>query len=80
MNLEALERFVMDTIDLIFNNPSEYEAEAVKSTVAYRFSLHRSSSIKVHRIDPRILDIEKPKVHCLPIADIPSNADRETTQ
>ena len=43
MKLEALEQFVMDTIDLILNNPSEYEAEAVKSTVAYRFSLYRRS-------------------------------------
>jgi len=65
MNLEALERFVMDTIDLIFSNPGEYEDEAVKSTIAYRFSLHRGPTIKVHHIDPKLLDIEKPKVHRL---------------
>ena len=43
MILESLERFVMETIDLILDNPSEYEAEAVKSTVAYRFSLYRNT-------------------------------------
>ena len=80
MNLEALERFVMDTIDLIFNNPGEYEAEAVKSTVAYRFDLHRASTMKVHRIDPKLLVIEKPRVHRLPIADIISNTDKEASK
>lgn len=77
MNLEALERFVMDTIDLILNNPSEYEAEAVKSTVAYRFTLHRGYEIKVHAIDPKLLDIEKPKIHRLPIARAHSSENME---
>ena len=63
MNLESLERFVMDTIDLIFNNPGEYEAEAVKSTVAYRFSLHREQPIKIYKLDPKLLEIKKPKIH-----------------
>jgi len=67
----------MDTIDLIFSNPDEYEAEAVKSTVAYRFHLHRVASIKVHCIDPKLLDIEKPRVHRLQIAHIPSKDVQE---
>ena len=77
MNLESLERFVMDTIDLIFSNSGEYEAEAVKSTVAYRFSLHRVGAIKVHCINPKLLDIEKPQIHRLSIAHIPSNNGQE---
>lgn len=42
-SIESLEKFVMDTIDLVFNNPQEYEAGAVKETVAYRFELYRDS-------------------------------------
>jgi len=34
MNLEALERFVMDMINVLFDKPREYTASAVKSTVA----------------------------------------------
>lgn len=41
MNLDQLEQFVMDTIDHIFVDPKEHEAEAVKSVVAHRFQLHR---------------------------------------
>jgi len=43
MKLESLEKFVMDTIDVILSNPDEYHPDAVKSTVAYRFELYRNS-------------------------------------
>lgn len=43
-DIEDLEKFVMDTIDLIMNNPNEYTSEAAKSTVAYRFELYRKST------------------------------------
>lgn len=67
MNLEALERFVMDTIDVIFTNPGEYTASAVKSTVAYRFELHRKSlnKLQTHRLPPETFTIQKPKTHTL---------------
>jgi len=79
MNLEALERFVMDTIDLIFNNPGEYEVEAVKSTVTYRFSLHRGPTIKIHHLDPKLLDIEKPQVHRIKVEDFMTKSGAENT-
>lgn len=41
MNLEQLERFVMDTIDTYANNPKEYSIDAVKSIIADRFEIHR---------------------------------------
>lgn len=43
MNVEQLERFVMDTIDTYANNPKEYSLEAVKSIIADRFEIHRRS-------------------------------------
>ncbi len=63
MNLEALERFVMDMIDVLFDNPEEYEAEATKSVLAYRFELHRKSrnKIKIHRLPSETFTIPKPK-------------------
>lgn len=67
MNVEQLEQFVMDTIDVIFNNPGEYEAEACKSTVAYRFELHRKSinKLSTHRLPSEKFTIQKPKTHTL---------------
>ena len=79
MNLDALEKFVMDTIDVILANPEEYESEAVKSTVAYRFGLyrqliqggrlghapHRPPEIEVNNLKEE-LRIPKPKTHIIP--------------
>ena len=64
MNLEQLERFVMNTIDTIFNNPGEYEAEACKSTVAYRFELYRKSikQREIHRFPSEVFNIPVPKI------------------
>ena len=67
MNLEALERFVMDTIDVLFDNPEEYEAEATKSVLAYRFELHRKSrnKIKIHRLPSKTFKIHTPTINKL---------------
>jgi len=81
MNLEALERFVMDTIDVIFTNPSEYEANAVKSTIAYRFELYRQKlsvrKLKTHHIAREELIIKPPKINHLSRAQIEDFATKE---
>lgn len=57
----------METIDVLFNNPGEYEAEATKSVLAYRFELHRKSinKLQTHRLPPETFTIQKPKTHTL---------------
>ena len=79
MNLEILERFVLETIDLILANPKEYEAEAVKSTIAYRFELYRQTleggrrensplrppEININHFPQEQLKIPPPKIHRL---------------
>jgi len=76
MNLDQLEQFVMDIIDVIFRNPLEFEAEACKSTVAYRFALHRKSLLKgvpgliIHHLPPETFRIPTPKIHRLPRAQV----------
>ena len=82
MNLEQLEQFIMDTIDVIFTNPGEYEAEACKSTVAYRFELHRKSlnKIQTHLFPPEIFKIECPPIHRLTkeqLAESATKADQD---
>ena len=82
MRLESLERFVMDTIDVILANPDEYEPYAVKSTVAYRFELYREflqggshehlpsdpqTNIKIHKLPKEALVIKPPKTHRIKI-------------
>lgn len=48
--VDDLERFVMDTFDVIMEDPNEYELEGVKSTVAYRFELYRAYEKTLSRL------------------------------
>ena len=43
MDIELLEEFVMDTIDMIYSKPKHYTAEGIKKLIAYRFQLYRIS-------------------------------------
>ena len=43
MDIELLEKFVMDTVDMIYLKPKHYTAEGVKKLIAYRFQLYRTS-------------------------------------
>ena len=64
MNLDALEKFVMDTIDSTWGTKM-FTPEGIKALLKYRFDLYRTRAIKVHCIDPKLLVIEKPRVHRL---------------